>query len=190
MNGELFQNEEQANPAARAQTSTALHFKCKRCRRPLKNPIAQKLGLGKVCAQKLGVPFGAPKLPTGQGAHGELDEPLPIDQPFIGDVKLWREGDDKRAMANIPRTCEIHSPDGFEWGYGGSGPADLALNILNAFVPPDSDGRKSTICRKGTCSYTADSLHQQFKSDFIAGMPEEGGTISGDAIREWLRAHA
>ncbi len=25
-----------------------------------------------------------------------------------------------------------HSPSGFEWGYGGSGPADLALNILLA----------------------------------------------------------
>ena len=23
-----------------------------------------------------------------------------------------------------------HSPDGFEWGYGGSGPADLALSIV------------------------------------------------------------
>ena len=23
-----------------------------------------------------------------------------------------------------------HSPDGFQWGYGGSGPADLALSIL------------------------------------------------------------
>ena len=23
-----------------------------------------------------------------------------------------------------------HSPDGFRWGYGGSGPADLALSIL------------------------------------------------------------
>ena len=25
---------------------------------------------------------------------------------------------------------ERHSPDGFEWGYGGSGPADLALSML------------------------------------------------------------
>ena len=24
-----------------------------------------------------------------------------------------------------------HSPDGFQWGYGGSGPADLALSILH-----------------------------------------------------------
>lgn len=23
-----------------------------------------------------------------------------------------------------------HSPDGFQWGYGGNGPADLALSIL------------------------------------------------------------
>jgi len=26
-----------------------------------------------------------------------------------------------------------HSPDGFEWGYGGSGPAQLALAIYQDF---------------------------------------------------------
>jgi len=26
-----------------------------------------------------------------------------------------------------------HSPDGFQWGYGGSGPSDLALSIMTDF---------------------------------------------------------
>jgi hypothetical protein len=37
-----------------------------------------------------------------------------------------RVGDVPRLLANIG----YHSPDGFEMGYGGSGPADLALTIL------------------------------------------------------------
>lgn len=196
MNGDLFATTTapaNVEGAAGIVTRSALHFKCRRCKRALKNPIAQQIGYGSTCAKKLGIPFGTPKAPTGKGGNAGdpgLDLPLPADQPFIGDVKLWREGEDKRAMANIPRTCEIHSPDGFEWGYGGSGPAELALNILAAFVPPSSDGEPVTRCRQGICSATADRLHQDFKRDFIAGMPEEGGTISGDSIREWLRAHA
>ena len=30
------------------------------------------------------------------------------------------------------RHVVLHSPTGFGWGYGGSGPADLALSILCA----------------------------------------------------------
>lgn len=40
------------------------------------------------------------------------------------------DADGKRAPLN-PRTDLFnHSPNGFEWGYGGSGPAQLALAIL------------------------------------------------------------
>lgn len=45
-----------------------------------------------------------------------------------------------------------HSPDGFNWGYGGSGPAQLALAIL----------------LKVTDSHTADLLHQRFKWEYVA----------------------
>jgi hypothetical protein len=49
-----------------------------------------------------------------------------------------------------------HSPDGFSWGYGGSGPAQLALAILLACVP-----REMAICN-----------YQQFKWDVIAKLPQ------------------
>lgn len=45
-----------------------------------------------------------------------------------------------------------HSPSGFEVGYGGSGPAQLALAILMMF----------------TDDSTAVQLHQDFKWEFIA----------------------
>ena len=48
-----------------------------------------------------------------------------------------------------------HSPTGFEWGYGGSGPAQLALAIL-ADVLEDDD--------------RAVQLHQQFKWRAIASI--------------------
>ena len=50
------------------------------------------------------------------------------------------------------RSIIDHSPDGFEWGYNGSGPAQLALSILLLFTDRD----------------TAVRLYQQFKSEIIA----------------------
>lgn len=50
-----------------------------------------------------------------------------------------------------------HSPEGFEFGYRGSGPAQLALAILADHVGDDD----------------AVSFHQQFKDVFIATVKEE-----------------
>lgn len=88
--------------------------------------------------------------------------------PFNGDVLLKRT--EQGALTNIPQLEVFHSPSGFEWGYGGSGPADLALNILHLFTDPQ----------------TAYRYHQDFKWKFIATMPREGGEIKGEVIREWL----
>lgn len=68
-----------------------------------------------------------------------------------------------------------HSPDGFEFGYQGSGPAQLALAILYDFTE-DKD--------------LALEHYQDFKVAFIAGMPHGGRTIHGDDISLWLRAQA
>lgn len=48
-----------------------------------------------------------------------------------------------------------HSPDGFNWGYGGSGPAQLALAILIRYVDAN----------------TAQQYYHQFKFGFIATLP-------------------
>jgi hypothetical protein len=64
-----------------------------------------------------------------------------------------------------------HSPSGFSWGFGGSGPAQLALAILLRYLPEKE----------------AVSLHQDFKWKFIATLPQEGFETELD-IRRWITA--
>jgi hypothetical protein len=94
-----------------------------------------------------------------------------------------------RVSCNVSQTVVWHSPTGFEWGYGGSGPADFALNVLNLFVPPGADGFAPVKCYDGECSSTAQALHQDFKAAFIAALPLEGGMIRGADIRAWIEAN-
>ena len=69
---------------------------------------------------------------------------------------------------------EVHSPTGFEYGYAGSGPADLALSICCYFVP----------------ARYAHAYYQDFKRDFIV---QETGTqwgISAKGFYEWFKKEA
>lgn len=137
--------------------------------------------------------------PRGHGRreheHG-MHPPLPWD-PETGDVRLRRVPDFERGLntgdelvhlvqTNVPWSVVDHSPTGFEWGYYGQGPADLALNILNLFEPPGADGQEPVGCWDGEASRTAHALHQAFKEDFLAKMPAEGGMIRGTEIRAWI----
>lgn len=76
-----------------------------------------------------------------------------------------------------------HSPTGFETGYAGSGPADLALSILLDFFhegPAFADGK-------------AMFHHQQFKLDFLASRPlkiGETSVITEEEIHRWYNTGA
>lgn len=138
--------------------------RCERCNRQLKDPESRGRGFGPVCWCKHVAEKEAHKDQTRLFNEPQL--------PFHGDVVL-RRGDGGEVMTNVPHRIVEHSPDGFEWGYAGSGPAELALNILAMF----SDER------------TARELHQVFKFDCITTMPRSGGEIKGSAIRRWLHKH-
>jgi hypothetical protein len=64
-----------------------------------------------------------------------------------------------------------HSPDGFEWGYGGSGPAQLALAILADYLGNDNE---------------ALALYQSFKWSVVVKLPKRGWTISSRDINHAL----
>jgi hypothetical protein len=83
--------------------------------------------------------------------------------------------DDQGNKRPLPPRNDLdnHSPDGFEWGYAGSGPAQLALAIL-----ADALGSDEWAVR----------LHQHFKRDFIQNLPQddaEGWAIDADEVRRW-----
>lgn len=75
-----------------------------------------------------------------------------------------------RPLGHVDR----HSPTGFAWGYGGSGPADLALSILADYL---GDLR------------LAEDLYQSFKSDKVAKWPQDKPwRLTGQEIEEWLES--
>jgi hypothetical protein len=71
------------------------------------------------------------------------------------------------------------SPTGFNWGYGGSGPADLALAILADFFgeTPAPDGRDKCQCWQWV---------QPFKWHFIASQSAASFDLPAHEIARWL----
>lgn len=67
-----------------------------------------------------------------------------------------------------------HSPDGFSWGYGGSGPSQLAFAILFDATDGDLD--------------TTRSLYMDFKRDRISHLDQNSGfEITKEEVLEWIR---
>ena len=66
-----------------------------------------------------------------------------------------------------------HSPTGFEWGYGGSGPAQLALAILADHLNDDEEAVR---------------LHQDFKREVVANFDSRGWMLTTEQIQRVLNA--
>lgn len=74
-------------------------------------------------------------------------------------VEVERDGKWEKLDPKRSQKVWNHSPDGFAWGYGGSGPAQLALALL---------------LEAGLDDETAVRLHQQFKSEVVARWTHDG----------------
>jgi hypothetical protein len=61
-----------------------------------------------------------------------------------------------------------HSPTGFEWGYGGSGPAQLALALV-----VDACGE----------AYAEAPIYQRFKAKVVAALPKDGWVLTVSQVR-------
>lgn len=64
-----------------------------------------------------------------------------------------------------------HSPDGFNWSFGGSGPAQLALAIL---LEVTHDERFSVM------------YHQAFKWAVIGRLPKDNFKLPLQKVRDWI----
>lgn len=66
-----------------------------------------------------------------------------------------------------------HSPSGYEWGYAGSGPAQLALALLADALHDDA---------------LAVKLYQRFKFRHVVNFPRDGWAMSLEEVRAAARA--
>jgi hypothetical protein len=81
------------------------------------------------------------------------------------------DGDSCRGLD--PRfDLRTHSPTGFEWGYGGSGPAQLALALAADVLGEDE---------------AALGVYQRLKFRVVGRLPAEGWTLTADELAEAIR---
>ena len=64
-----------------------------------------------------------------------------------------------------------HSPTGYEWGYRGSGPAQLALALLCDHLGDDEESV---------------ALHHDFKRVVVAQLPYRGWELTSEEMDTWL----
>ncbi len=83
------------------------------------------------------------------------------------DVYILYDNGIRKPLAHIER----HSPDGFEWGYAGSGPADLALSILTYAL-------KNKV--------VAQQHYMDFKFAFVASWPHDKFFVPLTQICNWI----
>ncbi|AWM39172.1 hypothetical protein GobsT_25430 [Gemmata obscuriglobus] len=87
-------------------------------------------------------------------------------------VTVARE-DDRGGIHPLAARTDLknHSPAGFEWGYGGSGPAQLALAVL-----ADALGAERAL-----------ASYQKFKSRVVAKLARTTWELSRDEVVAWYR---
>jgi Family of unknown function (DUF6166) len=100
-------------------------------------------------------------------------------------VTVLTEGERPRALRHVA----VHSPEGFECGYGGSGPADLALSLLaDLFELPRAASAWHS--PKGLAGELW-TLHQPFKARWIAGLEVAAGEareLDAQELYDWALA--
>jgi hypothetical protein len=148
---------------------------CGICGRKLSNPLSVYRGIGPIC----------------YGRHRNGDSMMDSDfcdkhlaEPLENGVILKR--DEQGTATNVPHLVVHHSPTGFEWGYGGSGPADLALNIVEIFLNRMGYAGERMKCYDGDCFKLAWRLHQDFKWKFVANADRDNAIISYNAIMAYM----
>jgi|SRR6185436_10850928 len=100
---------------------------------------------------------------------------LPWEKTTIVFKRELVEGKEIRHF-NFVQAVIKHSPTGMTWGYMGSGPADMAINILYRAT--------------GDIALATDPrIYQDFKNVFVAAAKPEGDSIMLDSIGHWLALH-
>ena len=133
-------------------------IRCRSCNRILKNQESIKLGIGPFCLRKVGGHISSKK----DAADSDTLEPYDGGNFWIERVEAktlrgdglmhFEKHSASGVKSNVTRQIYKHSPTGYNFGYGGSGPSDFALNVCLLLVHPDDAYR----------------LYQDFKWQFVA----------------------
>jgi hypothetical protein len=100
-----------------------------------------------------------------------LYTPAPFEGVVSMSVKVTVEQKGHEYDLPLRRDLYDHSPTGFEWGYAGSGPAQLALALLGDTMS----------------SWRARALHQDFKTAVVAKFPEDGWILTEKQVKDHVR---
>lgn len=102
----------------------------------------------------------------------------------VPSVSFVTDEHSSKPIWNVVPTCYPecgHSPDGFEWGYSGSGPSQLAYAILRFLTKKwhlsDVEGQALVIER-----------YAKFKEDFIAKLPKDEWKIELQDVLDWWKS--
>lgn len=110
-----------------------------------------------------------------------------LAKPSWKEAIVMKRDDDGEVYTNVPHRVIHHSPSGYNFGYAGSGPADLALNICQVVLKAIGHRGKTMKCWEGRCYAAAFQLHQNFKTVFIAPLPRAGGSIQYSIVEAWIK---
>src|SRR5437867_3709051 len=96
-----------------------------------------------------------------------------VHRAEFGEVILTRRDDGNvfRVLPGDSQRVHNHSPSGFEFGFGGSGPSQLALAILLDFCQDPEPARR---------------WYQEFKWRYVARWTADKAEITGAAIIDFL----
>jgi hypothetical protein len=151
-------------------------MKCTRCNRTLKKEVMiGGMPYGPVCARKVARPDEEGKESAEGVITGSVFVGKRIYEPGLGPE--WGKQLDIEKPSHVVVTADgqpldyrldlrNHSPTGFEWGYAGSGPAQLALALCAAVMHRER----------------ALECYQQFKFNVVGRLPKDGWTLTREQV--------
>lgn len=131
------------------------------------------------------VPYSLARVPPRPGRYR-------VSRSWDRDIELRYE--EPGNTETVPHVA-LHSPTGLEIGYGGSGPADLALSILadafGASIDPEAYKRRWSLDQDGV-DLLAGALHQEFKREWCTVQVERGCsiTLSAASVYDWAAEYS
>jgi hypothetical protein len=104
--------------------------------------------------------------------------------------QVWAVGPEPEQAQSVAHVL-LHSKD-IEWGYGGSGPADLALSILSHYLRGllaeiYGDADQASPSSQHDAYLAARNLHQAFKWHYVARFEHGRWVLPAAEVRGWLR---